>query len=108
MSINLNLPVLLVQTPIAGSIAHAEQSSPEIQQTVAAHEAVLEQKKRREQIQGTEKQDPALAVHKDGGGGGGRGEERARERGGEERPPPAETAPHSESPWTGNVINRKI
>ena len=109
MTVNLNLPVLISATPAVGSLAAAEQSHPEVQQSVHGQEALEKFKKDKEQVQKGNNPEGAIAVREDehGGGKGGHGGAGHRKHE-QEDAPPMETEAHSESPWAGHILNKKI
>ncbi len=103
MSINL----VFMQIPLVGEISGAMQGHPEAQQTVAREHAQETLKNEQSQVQKLERQDASQEVQPDGkqaGGqhhGGGRGRQRKR--------PPEESPPDTkESPWAGNIVNRRV
>ena len=110
MTVNLNLPVLISATPAVGSLAAAEQSHPEVQQSVHAQEALDKLKKDKEQVKRGDNAEGSIAVREDeeGGGKGGHGGAGHRKHKQEEHAPPMETEAHSESPWAGHILNKKI
>ncbi|MGE4298742.1 MAG: hypothetical protein AB7E47_11990 [Desulfovibrionaceae bacterium] len=111
MSIAANLPVLIAQTPIMGTIAHAEQSHPEVQQSLAQQQAAAENTKAHEEVQGNEPTETGnLKVREDNGrkpgqqhaGPHGRKRHAAAPEAEDEESPPAS------SPWSGNIVDVKI
>ena len=110
MTVNLSLPVLISGSPAVGSLAAAEQSHPEIQQSVHAQEALDKLKKDKEQVRRGDNAEGSIAVKDDeeGGGKGGHGGTGHRKHKQEEDGPPVETEAHSESPWAGQILNKKI
>ncbi len=109
MSVHLNLPVLISSSPAVGSLAAAEQSLPEVQQSVHAQEALDRLKKDKEQVRRGDNAEGSIAVREDeeGGGKGGHGGTGHRKQKREDSPP-METEAHSESPWAGHILNKKI
>ncbi|NJB67053.1 hypothetical protein GGQ74_000693 [Desulfobaculum xiamenense] len=107
MSTNINLPVLLAQLPHLAKLTSAEQTRPDTQAAFSQRLAREEEKRRQESVEEVEKQDRPKAVgdekRKDH-----RRDQRMRERERKADEEKEDAPAPSKSPWSGNIINRKI
>lgn len=106
---SINLTTLFQVMPYAQNVAHAEIALPQAQQAAATLMAQENLQKNQSQVQKVEEQEGAESVKDENSGRkGGTGHRRRR------KPPEPETAPESAtsasnaSPWSGNIINRRI
>lgn len=106
----VDYPVLISQLPFVSKLATAEQTHPEVRQELFG--PLILQKLReqgKEQVPEVNPKEAASTVTRDGGGNapGGQSGDQKRQAAAEE-PDDEETSPSSGSPWTGNIINKKI
>jgi hypothetical protein len=101
-----NIQLLMAQLPHLARVAASDQQHPEVQAALTEQLAREAEKRRRGQVQSSEKSDGSPSV-------------RDEDKNPEKRPSPtgrkasAETEEHDESPaastpWSGNIINTKI
>ncbi len=104
MSINL----LFSQIPLVGEISGTMQATPEVQQSIMNQAAAEVTGLQREQIQKSEKQDGANAVDEHGSGGGRPKPQKDAQNRKKQAAEETEEKPLSKTPFTGNLINRRI
>jgi len=106
---SINLTTLFQVMPYAQNVAHAEMVAPQAQQAAATLVAQEHLQKDQNLVQKVEEQDGAEAVKDENGGRkGGTGQRRRRAP--KKPEPDLDDAPAASnaSPWSGNIINRRI
>ncbi|MGE4293495.1 MAG: hypothetical protein AB7E32_14955 [Desulfovibrio sp.] len=104
----IDYPMLVSQLPFVSKLATAEQTHPEVRQELFA--PLLQQKlqENERRVQQVEKQDKPDTVSRDGDGSGKGGQGQQR-RAREHNPEPEEpTLASNASPWSGNIVNRRV
>jgi hypothetical protein len=104
----IDYPTLIAQLPYVSKLATAEQTHPEVRQEIFGPMLLQKQREKEKGVQEVSKPEKPLTVERDGGGGGqpgGHGSQRQHAAPEEEA---AEEPAASASPWTGNIIDRKI
>lgn len=107
MSINGTLPIVFVQElGPAARMAHEAAVRPEFAQAMAQQLAEAQLRHESQQIQKPSESEKGTLVSDDGKGGspGQQGQRRSSK----EREKEAESSPSSESPFLGNLVNRKV
>lgn len=104
---SINLTTLFQVMPYAQNVAHAELALPQAQQAAASLMAQENLQKDQSQVQKVEEQDGAEAVKDENGGRKG-GNRHKRRRPSPEPEPECAPAASNASPWSGNIINRRI
>ncbi len=107
----VDYPILIAQLPFVSKLATAQQTQAEVRQELFGPLIVqMQREKDKEQVPEVNKKEPTATVTRDGGGNAqtcdpGTREHQTDNTEDEEQP---ETTPSSGSPWTGNIINKKI
>ncbi|SKA86811.1 hypothetical protein SAMN02745704_02007 [Paucidesulfovibrio gracilis DSM 16080] len=106
MSSPIDYPILVSQLPFVSKLATAEQTHPEVRQEQFANLLSQQQQAERARVKEIEKKEKSSTVTRDGGGSGqGQTGQQAREKSPpKEEPPLASNA----SPWSGNIINKRV
>jgi len=104
---SINLTTLFQVMPYAQNVAHAEMVLPQAQQAAATLLAQENLQKSQSQIQKVDEQEGAESVKDENGGRKGGTEHRRRRKPPEPEPEIAQAASNA-SPWSGNIINRRI
>lgn len=106
----IDYPLLVSQLPFVSKLATAEQTHPEVRQEL--FEPLLREKLKEEdrKVQQVEKQEKPDAISRDGGGSGGGQPRQARRQRREEAEEPEEDEflASNASPWSGNLVNRRV
>jgi hypothetical protein len=104
---NANLTLLLQQLPYLSKVATAEVVHPSASKMVLAQRAQDSAQKFREQVQKAQESERAkLKPDTEGSGGGasfGLGERREKKQ-----PEPEQEPASNASPWSGNLLNKRI
>ncbi|MBU1248584.1 MAG: hypothetical protein KKB70_07800 [Proteobacteria bacterium] len=106
----VDYPTLLSQLPFVSKLATAEQTKHEVRQELFGPMIVEQQRlKNKEQVPEINKKEKAVLVHEDGGNDqSGHPGERSKHEAKDDSPEDTDTSSANSSPWTGNIIDRKI
>ncbi|MEF2145007.1 MAG: hypothetical protein V3573_06140 [Desulfovibrionaceae bacterium] len=107
MSSPIDYPTLISQLPFVSKLATAEQTHPEVRQELFGPLLLKKQKEEQERVQEIEKKEKTEMVTRDGknpSGGQQQGERQKRE----EADPEEQAMASNASPWSGNIVNRRI
>ncbi len=108
----VDYPILIAQLPFVSKLATAQQTQAEVRQELFGPLIVQKQREKdKEQVPAVNKKEPVATVTRDGGGNAQTGEPSSKEHQADDdvdEELEEATTPSSGSPWTGNIINKKI
>lgn len=108
MSSPIDYPLLVSQLPFVSKLATAEQTHPEVRQDLFGPLLRQKQKEEQERVQEVEKKEKSSTVTRDGknntGGQYGPGKHARQSRPEPEEEPIGSNA----SPWSGNIVNKRV
>ncbi len=103
---SINLTTIFQVMPYAQNVAHAELVAPQTQQVVSTMLAQEALKHEQSQVQKVEKQEHPETVAEERQARGDAWEQQQRKR--EKEPEPEEAPLSNASPWSGNLVNKRV